>query len=491
MKHLLLAFLVALAAAPASAELRLAPAFTDHAVLQADRPLRVFGTDEPGQRVTVRLAGETAGAEADADGRWLVELPAMAAPGPHRLVAEGSTTVELADVLLGDVWWCGGQSNMEWAARKTDEADELIRAPADDGLRLLRLPRRAADEPAEDIDAAWTHAGEAEAADFSAVALGFGRRLRAETGRPIGLIQCAWGGSSIAAWLPAETLAGLPESVLNRERHDDAVARQEAAIEAWESGGREGKRPVVPAASPQKGLSLLYHGMIHPLGVLSVRGAIWYQGESDSGRPDAYRVLFPRLLETLRGRFGDDRLPLFAVQLPGFRQPTWPAFRAAQRELAEDPALQPTGLAIAIDTGDPDDVHPTRKGPVAERLAVPHSATRTAAAWWRRGPRPRLRLWRRAAASASRSTTPRGCGFELVPASPEEASPFELVLGDGSVLPAEAEVAEPASLVLRPVGNAGGAAPVAVRFGQSPFPSRAIYNAAGLPASPFELPIDR
>ncbi len=491
MKHLLLAFLVALAAAPASAELRLAPAFTNHAVLQADRPLRVFGTDEPGQRVTVRLAGETARAEADADGRWLVELPAMAAAGPHRLVAEGSTTVELADVLLGDVWWCGGQSNMEWAARKTDEADELIRAPADDGLRLLRLPRRAADEPAEAIDAAWTHAGEAKAAEFSAVALGFGRRLRAETGRPIGLIQCAWGGSSIAAWLPAETLAGLPESVLNREQHDDAVARQEAAIEAWESGGREGKRPVVPAASPQKGFSLLYHGMIHPLGVLSVRGAIWYQGESDSGRPDAYRVLFPRLLETLRGRFGDDRLPLFAVQLPGFRQPTWPAFRAAQRELAEDPALQPTGLAVAIDNGDPDDVHPTSKEAVSERLALLALRDAYGRDTVASGPDP-VSAIATAEGSVRIEFEHAGGGLRLapVPASPEEAPAFELVLEDGSVVAGEAEPDGPGSLIVRPVGVVD-ASVRAVRFGQSPFPPVAIYNGADLPAAPFELPVER
>ena len=201
MKKTLLPLLLACLAATAQAEVRLANVFGEHMVLQRDRPLRVWGQATPGQTLTVEFAGRKASTRVGADGRWQVQLAPLPAGGPHRLQVKGDQTVELNDVLIGDVWLLGGQSNMEWPLAETDTGAQEIASPQNSQLRHLRVPHRASVRPEAEIPPApWVVAEPGKVGQFSAVGYHFARQMQAVQGVPIGLVNTAWGGSMLETW---------------------------------------------------------------------------------------------------------------------------------------------------------------------------------------------------------------------------------------------------------------------------------------------------
>ena len=464
----------------ASAELELGAPFSEHMVVQADRPVPVWGRDAPGAEVTVRLGDATASATCDAGGRWRVELPAVEAGGPLAFEATGTTGVAFADVLAGDLWWCSGQSNMEWPVAKSDSAAEVAAAPADDRLRLLPVPRAVADEPREDVDADWAVATGDDAQRFSAVALHFGEELRARTGRPVGLIRAAWGGTGIAAWVSPERLEASGEAAAVRERRAADEARYAERLAAWEAEGRPGKKPDPGGARDQHQPSGLHHGMVAPFAGLPVRGVIWYQGESDSSRPGQYAALFPELVAGWREGFARPDLPVYFVQLPNFKNADWVAFRETQRRLAQE--LEGVGMAVAIDAGEVDDVHPGDKRTVGERLARLALADAYGLDVLPGGPRPvavevdadepgvvRVRFDRVGGGLASSAADGSFPGFEV-----EDAQ--------GRVHPATAAVEAEGTLRVRAEGVER---PAAVHYAQAADPDATLVNSEGLPAGPF------
>jgi len=202
MKRTLLPLLLALLAANAQAEVRLSNVFSEHMVLQRDRPLRLWGTATPGQALNVDLGGRTASTRVGADGRWRVELPSLPAGGPHRLRVKGDQTIELRDVLIGDVWLLGGQSNMEWPLATTDTGEQEVASPQNAQLRHLRVPQRASVQPeAEIAPAPWVVAEPGRVGEFSAIGYHFARQMQLVQGVPIGLINTAWGGSMLETWV--------------------------------------------------------------------------------------------------------------------------------------------------------------------------------------------------------------------------------------------------------------------------------------------------
>jgi sialate O-acetylesterase len=373
------------------ADVRLAVPFQDHAVLQRDRPLPVWGWANPGERVRVTL-GNTAPVEttANAAGRWRVTLPPQRASAtPVELVAEGKNRIVVRDLLVGEVWLCSGQSNMEFRLGVAATAKEDIAAAEFPQIRQLKVARNPRTTRQQEVSAAWAVCSPATAGEFSAVGFHFARELWVSLRVPVGLINCSHGNSPVEAWMSAEALASEPEfqAVADRwagvlAKHPAASARYEAALKGWQANseaaraaGQKTPRKPSPPVGPnhQQEPAALFNGMISPVLPYAVRGFLWYQGEGNARRAAEYQKLFGALIRQWRRDFDAPEAPFFWVQLPGLDKmpPTtthadWIALREAQTATL---ALPATGQAITVDLGDPTDIHPRCKREVGARLA--------------------------------------------------------------------------------------------------------------------------
>lgn len=646
---LLLACLSAFAAAESPPLLH--PLFADHAVLQRDRPLRLYGDSTPGARVTVELADHTTATRADRSGHWLLELPALPAGGPHILTARASDgrTQQLADVLIGDVWLCSGQSNMVLPVHRALDARAEIAGSADDRIRMLTIAETGSAVPLDRFAAPvlWKAAGPQTVADFSATCFYFARELKKTIDVPQGLIVAAWGGSRIQAWTSSEALARhggyetelavlrtwardpaqaladwgrlwtrwwqAQPQVSPGERPWQAAAGSDAGWEpapaeltAWErwnvaaladyngmlwlrtaielsaaqaaqdatlvlgradevdlsfvngqavgstygadverryplpagllrggtnsvvvnvldtykDGGLTGPHAVraiafadgsrvpldgvwswraAPAgiAPPPRapwhsaaGLSTLYNGMIAPIGPATVRGVVWYQGESNTFEPERYEALLGTLAGDWRARFRDPALPWLIVQLANYGPaPTapgesgWADLRAAQQRFAR--ADQHAGLAVTIDLGDRYDIHPPNKQELGRRLAraarhevygattLPPTGPVPVAAEVALGGDVLVRF-AQVTEGLRALGAPGPIGFELCTDAP------------GSCRWARARIVAADAVRLR-VRLEGP--PTRVRHAWADSPIVTLFDAAGLPAGPFELRI--
>ncbi len=359
----------------ASAELELGAPFSDNMMVQAGHTVPIWGTDEPGTVVTVQFADASAEATANAEGKWRVDLPAVEDVGPYEFKIESADgeSLTLSNVIAGDVWLCSGQSNMQWSVQSSYGWEDAFAAADNDHIRLLHIPNNAQAEPVDDVEASWAVASEASIKDFSAVGYYFGKQIEAQTDRPIGLIQIAWGGSNLHAWLPADRAQQMDRYEDRKQDIEDKLAAAEAALQAWIDGGKQGPRPG-DGVAPQNQMSLLYNGMTHPLGNLPITGVLWYQGESDAWRTSAYEAMFRNLVAEWREQFpaAKEEVVAYYVQLPNFAKiegDVWPKFREMQRQMA---AVEGDGIdmVVTIDVGDANDIHPRRKRPVAARLAA-------------------------------------------------------------------------------------------------------------------------
>ena len=462
------------------AETTLASPFGEHMVLQANAPIVLFGTDRPGTAIDIRLADQSAETDADADGRWIAELPAMSEPGPHALTARGTSTIELTDVLVGEVWWCSGQSNMAWPVEKSDMADEVAKMDVDGGLRLRKIPPKVSGKPLDNADGLWTVADRESAAEFSAVALAFGQKLRQELNRPVGLYDASRGGSTIRAWLSEEAFSESPHAEQLKTLEINAVQQFRRRFAQWKKDGETGQRPKAGWAVPFKRSRQLYNGVTHPFVGARVAGVLWYQGEADSREPDMWSDLFTRYVRQQRKVFDDESLPVLFVQLPGYRQKWWPAFREAQRRID----LPGVDMAVTLDLGDKTTVHPTDKRPVGDRLArlaLSNVYGRDVVAG---GPRP-----------TELTVTPEGTieiEFDRTGGGLIDRTPDSPVRGFWGFSPKgtahRVEVAiDGDKVVLKPALSADRLR--TIRYAHAPFPPTDLANDRGLPAGPFELPV--
>jgi sialate O-acetylesterase len=385
---------MALAIASATgADLLLPAIFSDQMVLQRHRDNRVWGWDTPGTRVTVRFAGQVATGFAANDGRWTVTLRAVPASAmPYTLEITGTATRIVRDVLVGEVWMCSGQSNMNLTLANTWNADLESAAANLPQIRLIRLPLVGTQIPQRDIVAKWAPCTSLSAREFSAIGFHFGRILHDILNVPIGLIHNAWGGSEAEAWVRRESLESDPRF----GRLTDEAARFEAEIETGraraEYGAAMEKFKLAAARAVAEGRPLpaqpyeptrwltgnarpgnIFNGMIIPLLGYGMRGVIWYQGESNARRAHEYIDLFPFLIEEWRREWNQDDLRFYWVQLADYwpEQPvpgdsTWAELREAQTKAMRLPY---TGQAVITDLGEAQDIHPKNKREVALRLA--------------------------------------------------------------------------------------------------------------------------
>jgi len=373
-----------LPAAETQAELRLSSVFSDSMVVQRDQPIRVWGWTTPKQSVTVELAGHTASTTADESGRFEVQIDPLPAGGPHEMVIKADETRTLGDVLVGEVWLCSGQSNMQWPVDQANDADLEKLTANYPQLRLITVPQVGTQEPQYDFEGQWQACSPETVGQFSAVGYFFGRQLHQTLDVPIGLIDNAWGGSAAEAWVSRDRLEADSQYADLLKRWDDLaqtfdweaqMAAYHQRLAKWKET-KQGPQPRVPRneLAGQHRPANLYNGVLMPVLGYTIRGTIWYQGESNASRAYQYRDLFPLMIQSWRDDWKQGDFPFYWVQLADFKaesevpgESDWAELREAQTMTMSK--LPNTGQAVIIDLGEAKDIHPKNKQDVAKRLA--------------------------------------------------------------------------------------------------------------------------
>ncbi len=487
-----------LPAACVRADVRLPHLLSDHAVLQRDRPIHIWGWAAPDAHLSLRFHAQSVAAQADSLGAWSAWLAPETAGGPYTLTISGDgPDVTVSDLLVGDVWFASGQSNMEMPLggfpgnAVVKDADKEIAAADNPKLRLLVVDKKSSGYPLNDVPNSWTVCNPQTAAGFSAVAYFFGREIAAKENVPVGLIDSTWGGTPADSWVSMDTLGSHPDllpAFASRAHFADEQADLEAKIAAEkreDDAARAAGKPL-PRHDwhPNEGSWLpagLYNGMIAPFTPMAVRGFIWYQGETNSAHDRApyYTTLFSALIRDWRMQFAQGNLPFFFVQISSFNSPgeDWGKVRDAQRRTLE---LTSTAMAVTIDVGTPDNVHPPDKQTVGHRLALAarHLSYSEDVAF----ASPLFR-------QATREMQPEGSvairvWFDHAKGLTAHGQPvdaFEVAGADHHFVPAQARIDGETAVVT----SSALTHPVYVRYGWASVVTNNLFNAAGLPASTF------
>jgi sialate O-acetylesterase len=353
---------------PARAAVKVAPVFGDHMVLQQGMAVPIWGTASPGEKVTVKFRGQEHTVAAGDSGKWLLKLEALKATpkqkGTSLVVAGDKNTVTLKDVLVGEVWLCAGQSNMQWSLGASDAKDDI--AAAD--LSSIRGSRGSG----------WTVCSPKTAAGLTGVGFYFARKVHQDTGLPIGLLDNSIGGTRIEPWLAP----GSAYETAARAQYNKQLIAQLDKVEAWLKAARtaESEKKMLPPppplpADPGSQISNLYRGFTEPIRPYAIRGMLWYQGESNGNEGDSYFHKLKDLIDGMRKAWGQGDFSFYVVQLPQIggsnNNPQggdgWSNIRLAQSKILTVPK---TGLVVTVDVGDPGDIHPRNKKDVGERLAL-------------------------------------------------------------------------------------------------------------------------
>lgn len=360
-------------------------------VIQQKQPVPIWGTAEPGESVTVTFAGKKKTVVAGGDGKWRVDLGKFDAdPKPQTMTIAGKDTIELKDILIGEVWLVAGQSNMQRLLRETANGEAAQAASDHPNIRLFNVSREVAFKKKEGKLGEWAACTPDSVKEFSAAGYYFGVEMQKELKVPIGLINSSYGGSQAEAWTPVEYLNASPDlkptvertEIWNAER-DRVRVEYAAAIKKWREDSEKAKAAGVrPSPSPgvpdalrdYRIASSIYNGMIEPLMPFAIRGAVWYQGESNEARAEQYSILLPVMIKAWRERWNIPDLPFGIVQLPNYRQvkpepeeSAWSFIREAQRRTSV--TVPKTGLIVTIDIGEATDIHPKNKLDVGKRMA--------------------------------------------------------------------------------------------------------------------------
>jgi sialate O-acetylesterase len=459
---LALAALAFLAGSPARADVKPHALFSDGVVLQhkpnALDHVPVWGTAEPGEKVrAVLVQGNFEGAGngvADKDGKWRLFLPTPRAGGPYTLTLTGNNKVTIKDVYVGEVWVCSGQSNMEWPLVASEGGKEAIANSKNPRIRLFHVPHKISAEPVHEVKAQWKECGPGTVGGFTAVGYFFGRDLEKALNKPVGLIESNWGGTVAEAWTPREYLENNPalKGLIPKE---------------------------VKSNNPNQG-TVLYNGMIAPLQPYAIAGTIWYQGESNAGRPAQYRTLFPAMIRGWRETWKQGDFPFLFVQLAPWNAGNpkgtgWAELRDAQ--LFTGQSVKNTGMAVITDVGDLKDIHPRKKEPVGHRLALAARALAYGEKITYSGP-----LYNGLRVEGNKVLLSfKHVGQGLVEAKDGELKGFTIAGPDMKFHPAHAETKGNTVVVWSDEVEK----PAAVRYGWANFPECNLFNKDGLPATPF------
>ncbi|WP_044210817.1 sialate O-acetylesterase [Flammeovirga sp. OC4] len=354
--------------------LKLADIFTNDMVIQADKEIKVWGKAEPNTPIKVSLGNKSTSVKSDQEGKWKAILPKMKYGGPHTLEVNGKEKRSFTNVMVGEVWFCAGQSNMRWFVRDAKNPKEEIAAANHSNIRFFTVPLSGSEFPQEHFTqkTKWEVCTPKSVAQKTAVGYYFGRELQEKLkGVAIGLIDISYGGASISTFMDAETVKNSKSIQGIKKRNKNFLAAYERQMDEWRKD--TSKRP--PHYPEQYLGSFCYNDMYHPIIPFSVRGTIWYQGETNEGEPDPYVIWFGEYIEMMRDHFENEEMPFYYVQLAGFagtkgsemKYPSWATFRLAQAKCLK---YENTGMATAYDLGEPNEIHPKNKQEVGRRLSL-------------------------------------------------------------------------------------------------------------------------
>ncbi|MDR2622450.1 MAG: sialate O-acetylesterase [Dysgonamonadaceae bacterium] len=467
LKSLLFCFALSLTGSIANAEIKLPKMFTDNMVLQQKTEAPIWGkaTPEKEVKITTSWDNQTYKVKAGKDGKWLVKVNTPQAGGPYSIAISDGKTLTLNNILIGEVWICSGQSNMEmplagWG-KINDYEKEIAEAKYPD-IRLLHVNKAASTRPLDDLTATrngWQECSPANIAEFSATAYFFGRDLYKNLNVPIGLISTSWGGTVAEAWTSGESLEYIPDF--------------KQALDNMKNQPEE-----IKTENPNR-VTVLYNAMIHPLVPLAFQGAIWYQGESNADRAAQYKELFPLMIRDWRKAWNRD-FPFYFVQLANFKdqQPepvnsNWAELREAQLQTLH---LDNTGMAVIIDIGDAKDIHPKNKQDVGIRLALNARALTYKKKTPYSGP-----VYKSYKIQGDEIRIHFSHADGLKTSDGSEVKGFAIA-GSDHVFHWANAVIEGNKVI---VGSPEVKFPVAVRYAWADNPVCNLYNGAGLPASPF------
>ncbi|MDZ4683758.1 MAG: sialate O-acetylesterase [Planctomycetaceae bacterium] len=494
----LLLGLSALLAMPTAgrADVKLPAIFTDHMVLQQGQKNRVWGTAAAGEKVTVSIGAQQHAATAGSDGKWMVSLePLPVSSQPATLTIKGNNTVAIQDVLVGEVWICSGQSNMAWSVNQSTDSDLERLTAKHPQIRFISVPQVGTQEPQSDFKGSWSACTPDTVGEFSGVGYFFGRQLHETLGVPIGLIDNAWGGSACEAWIRRDILASKPEYaalIARWEEEERNYDKNAAAFDARVAAAKtDGKTPPPANQHPRARMQgnarpgNIYNGVLKPTIGYGIRGAIWYQGESNASRAYQYRELFPLMIQNWRDEWQQGDFPFYWVQLadydaksdkPETGDSAWAELREAQTMTMKK--LPKTGQAVIIDIGEGKDIHPKNKLDVGKRLArwalaqdygvsVPYRS-------------PEYASMEKQGSKVVLKFDHAGSGFR--PFDTADARGFAIAGDDKKFVAAQGKVTGPNTIE---VWSDAVTNPVAVRYAWADNPVCNVYSNDGLPLTPF------
>jgi len=486
--------LVLIAAGISYADVKLPGVISDNMVLQQKCNVPIWGWAEAGEKIAVSTSWKkSAKTTAGKDGKWKLKLKTPKAGGPYDITITGNNTVELENVLIGEVWVCSGQSNMQWSMTRTENAAKDIAAAEKPNIRLFTVERVIAEEPKDDCNGNWSACSPETVAEFSAVGYFFGKSLHDELDIPIGLISTNWGGTLAEAWTRKEILEKDKDFLPILERHERMVAnfpeaqkKYEKSIKNWKrkadkakaEGKKSPRKPRKPSKRHQNSPSSLYNAMIAPVIPYGIKGAIWYQGESNVGRAYQYRKLFPAMIKNWRKDWRQGDFPFYYVQLAPYKYREGNSseeLREAQRLTL---SLKNTGMAVTMDIATVNNIHPPNKLDVGKRLALWALAKDYGKkdivysgplykSMRKQGDKIRLYF--------------KYTGSGLVTRDGKELTDFTIAGEDKNFVPAKATIDGKTVIV----SSEAVKKPVAVRYGWSNTAEPNLANKEGLPASSF------
>ncbi len=464
---------------------RLAPLFGEHMVFQQKKPVEIYGTANSNDTITVTFHTQTPVTTSCSNGRWKITLPPPPAGGPYPLQirVNGVPEVDWSDIMVGEVWLCSGQSNMEFELEKSENGMAEAGNASDKKLRFfnyegfVRTNDIAFDTVAlqriNDLDyfeGTWQTCTPETAPDFSAIGYYFGQSLRQKLDVPVGVIVVAVGGAPIEAFIDRKSLEFHPVlvDIFSDKSKNDFIfqwVRQRIVRNSSLSGNPLQRHPYDPA--------FIFEAGIEPLGNFPLRGILWYQGESNAHHPELYRLSFNELVRSWRKFWDNQQLPVLFAQLSSLDRPSWPHFRDVQRQLAQE--IPHTAMVVTSDLGDSLDVHPVRKREVGERFALQAFDKVYGFEVVSEGPAP-LKISEKQGNLLVRFTSAR----KLKTSDGKPVRELEIAGQDAIFRPASGILKRKTLIIKEP-----GRKITALRYGWKPYSRGNLVNESGLPASLF------
>jgi sialate O-acetylesterase len=493
MLSLMVALLIAYLPIQLCAQIKLPAIISDNMILQQNSKVALWGWAAPAEVVTItnNWNRKPTTVTTDASGKWQTTITTTKAGGPYKLTFKASNTIDVNNILFGEVWLASGQSNMEFFVGKTPNPSytgihnyaEVIKDAEHPYIRQIDVPNKVTDSPQTDFKGVWKLCTSKTIDTFSAVAYFFAREINKATGFPVGIINATWGGTPVESWTKKEVLQNDADFVPILERYQKAIEvfpaeneKYKAAFAKWredtsKTKGAAPRGPMGPTHnhSPAK----LYNGMIAPVQPYTVKGFIWYQGESNADRAYQYRKLFPAMIANWRSDWQNEKLPFYFVQISPHRSQN-AEIRDAQLHVYRN--VPYTGMAVTTDNGDSLDIHPRNKELVGKRLSL----------WALRNEYGKKDII--TSGPLYKGMNVEGDKIRIsfdfdkgLMAKDGELKEFSIAAEDQVFVPAQAKI-EGSTIV---VWSDAVRTPKAVRFAWKNIPKPNLYNGADLPASPF------